>query len=94
MYKCLYTSRYLGTILGSSVISTTVLGDDQPVSMAVHFQLRHRVQVNKISKIWFHIHNHVFFVTLISSSKIVFVQQQSFDTVYNPVCAFWDFNLK
>ncbi|XP_072243314.1 adhesion G protein-coupled receptor D2 [Leuresthes tenuis] len=38
------SQRYLGTVLGSSVISTTVLGDDQPVSMAVHFQLQHRVQ--------------------------------------------------
>ncbi|XP_017288463.1 adhesion G-protein coupled receptor D2 isoform X1 [Kryptolebias marmoratus] len=56
------SQRYLGTILGSSIISTTVLGDNQPVSMAVHFQLLHRVQ-------------------------------QSVDTVYNPVCAFWDFNL-
>ncbi|CAB1321772.1 unnamed protein product [Coregonus sp. 'balchen'] len=36
--------RYLGTILGSSVISTTVLGDGQPVSMAVRFQLQHRAQ--------------------------------------------------
>ncbi|XP_030579644.1 adhesion G-protein coupled receptor D2 [Archocentrus centrarchus] len=56
------SQRYLGTILGSSVISTTVLGDDQPVSMAVRFQLQHRVQ------------NHD-------------------GTVYDPVCAFWDFNL-
>ncbi|KAM7392103.1 hypothetical protein PAMP_022738 [Pampus punctatissimus] len=54
--------RYLGTILGSSVISTTVLGDDQPVSTAVHFQLQHRAQ-------------------------------NPTGTVYDPVCAFWDFNL-
>lgn len=39
--------RYLGTILGSSVISTTVLADSQLVSAAVHFQLQHRVKVNK-----------------------------------------------
>ncbi|XP_026042536.1 adhesion G-protein coupled receptor D2 isoform X1 [Astatotilapia calliptera] len=56
------SQRYLGTILGSSVISTTVLGDDQPVSMAVRFQLQHRVQ-------------------------------NPDGTVYDPVCAFWDFNL-
>ncbi|XP_070820085.1 adhesion G protein-coupled receptor D2 [Chaetodon trifascialis] len=54
--------RYLGTVLGSSVISTTVLGDDQLVSTAVHFRLQHRVQ-NPTS------------------------------TVYDPVCAFWDFDL-
>ncbi|XP_019957904.2 adhesion G protein-coupled receptor D2 [Paralichthys olivaceus] len=56
------SQRYLGTVLGSSVISTTALGDDQPVSMAVHFQLRHRVQ-------------------------------NPTGTVYDPVCAFWDFDL-
>ncbi|XP_053727789.1 adhesion G-protein coupled receptor D2 isoform X3 [Synchiropus splendidus] len=56
------SQRYLGTILGSSVISTTILGDDQPVSTAVHFQLRHRVQ-------------------------------NTVNTVYDPVCAFWDFSL-
>ncbi|XP_029960793.1 adhesion G-protein coupled receptor D2 [Salarias fasciatus] len=54
--------RYLGTVLGSSVISTTVLGDDQPVSMAVHFQLQHRIQ-------------------------------SPLGTVYDPICAFWDFDL-
>lgn len=37
--------RYLGTILGSSVISTTVLGDEQPVSAAVSFQLQHAAAV-------------------------------------------------
>ncbi|XP_061115494.1 adhesion G-protein coupled receptor D2 isoform X1 [Conger conger] len=36
------TQKYMGTVLGSSVISSTVLGDGQPVSMAVHFQLQHR----------------------------------------------------
>ncbi|XP_040898830.1 adhesion G-protein coupled receptor D2 [Toxotes jaculatrix] len=56
------SQRYLGTVLGSSVISTTALGDDQPVSTAVRFQLQHRVQ-NPIG------------------------------TVYDPVCAFWDFDL-
>ncbi|XP_030273155.1 adhesion G-protein coupled receptor D2 [Sparus aurata] len=56
------SQRYLGTVLGSSVISTTVLGDDQPVSTAVHFQLQHRVQ-------------------------------NPSGTVYDPVCAFWDFGL-
>ncbi|XP_032434484.1 adhesion G-protein coupled receptor D2 isoform X2 [Xiphophorus hellerii] len=54
--------RYLGTVLGSAVISSTVLGDDQPVSMAVHFQLQHKAQ-------------------------------NSIDAVYDPVCAFWDFDL-
>ncbi|TMS03410.1 Adhesion G-protein coupled receptor D2, partial [Larimichthys crocea] len=56
------SQRYLGTVLGSSVISTTVLGDDQPVSTAVRFQLQHRVQ-------------------------------NPAGTVYDPVCAFWDFDL-
>ncbi|XP_040011105.1 adhesion G-protein coupled receptor D2 [Xiphias gladius] len=56
------SQRYLGTVLGSSVISTTALGDDQPVSMAVRFQLQHRVQ-------------------------------NPTGTVYDPVCAFWDFDL-
>ncbi|XP_033946176.1 adhesion G protein-coupled receptor D2 isoform X3 [Pseudochaenichthys georgianus] len=56
------SQRYLGTVLGSSVISTTVLGDDQPLSTAVHFQLQHRVQ-------------------------------NPTGTVYDPVCAFWDFDL-
>ncbi|KAM9858188.1 adhesion G protein-coupled receptor D2 [Aulostomus maculatus] len=56
------SQRYLGTVLGSSVISTTVLGDDQTVSTAVHFQLHHRIK-NPIG------------------------------TMYEPVCAFWDFNL-
>ncbi|KAI3372756.1 hypothetical protein L3Q82_022716 [Scortum barcoo] len=55
-------SRYLGTVLGSSVISTTVLGDDQPVSTAVRFQLQHKVQ-------------------------------NPTGTVFDPVCAFWDFDL-
>ncbi|XP_056275220.1 adhesion G-protein coupled receptor D2 [Pseudoliparis swirei] len=36
--------RYLGTVLGSSVISSTVMGDDQLVSTAVHFHLQHRVK--------------------------------------------------
>ncbi|KAF7648627.1 hypothetical protein LDENG_00153720 [Lucifuga dentata] len=54
--------RYLGTVLGSSIISSTVLGDDQPISTAVRFQLQHRVQ-------------------------------NPYGTVYDPVCAFWDFDL-
>ncbi|AWP06634.1 putative G-protein coupled receptor 144-like [Scophthalmus maximus] len=62
MSESVNITRYLGTVLGSSVISTTVLGDDQPVSMAVRFQLRHRVQ-------------------------------NPTGTVYDPVCAFWDFDL-
>ncbi|XP_068590357.1 adhesion G-protein coupled receptor D2 isoform X2 [Cebidichthys violaceus] len=56
------SQRYLGTVLGSSVISTTVMGDNQPVSTAVRFQLQHRVQ-------------------------------NPTGTVYDPVCAFWDFDL-
>uniref|UniRef100_A0A087XJY7 Adhesion G protein-coupled receptor D2 n=1 Tax=Poecilia formosa TaxID=48698 RepID=A0A087XJY7_POEFO len=59
------TQRYLGTVLGSAVISSTVLGDDQPISMAVHFQLQHKAQFS----------------------------QNSIDSVYDPVCAFWDFDL-
>ncbi|KAK0132954.1 Adhesion G-protein coupled receptor D2 [Merluccius polli] len=54
--------QYLGTILGSSVISSTVLGDNQPVSVSVRFRLQHKAK-------------H-------PSGK-----------VYNPVCAFWDFDL-
>ncbi|KAJ8388780.1 hypothetical protein AAFF_G00130130 [Aldrovandia affinis] len=38
------THKYMGTVLGSSIISSTVLGDGQPVSMAVRFQLQHRPQ--------------------------------------------------
>ncbi|KAJ0067841.1 hypothetical protein NL108_011077, partial [Boleophthalmus pectinirostris] len=56
------SQRYLGTVLGSSVISTTVLGDEQPVSTAVRFHLHHRTQGPS-------------------------------GTVYDPVCAFWDFDL-
>ncbi|KAM3611803.1 uncharacterized protein V6R79_024430 [Siganus canaliculatus] len=56
------SQRYLSTVLGSSVISTTVLGDNQPISTAVRFQLRHTVQ-------------------------------NPTGTVYDPVCAFWDFDL-
>lgn len=37
--------RYVGTVLGSSVISTTILSDDQQINMAVHYQLQHRVEV-------------------------------------------------
>ncbi|XP_038559048.1 adhesion G-protein coupled receptor D2 isoform X2 [Micropterus salmoides] len=56
------SQRYLGTVLGSSVISTTVLADDQTVSTAVRFKLQHKVQ-------------------------------NPTGTVYDPVCAFWDFDL-
>ncbi|KAJ0019639.1 hypothetical protein NQD34_007208 [Periophthalmus magnuspinnatus] len=56
------SQRYLGTVLGSSVISTTVLGDEQPVSTAVYFHLHHRTQ-------------------------------DPSGAVYDPVCAFWDFDL-
>ncbi|XP_058491570.1 adhesion G-protein coupled receptor D2 [Solea solea] len=56
------SQRYLGTVLGSSIISTTVLGDDQPVSTAVRFQLQNTVQNLP-------------------------------GTLYDPVCAFWDFDL-
>lgn len=51
MRGIVYISRYLGTVLGSSVISTTVMGDNQPVSTAVRFQLQHRVQVSRIPQI-------------------------------------------
>ncbi|XP_030000109.1 adhesion G-protein coupled receptor D2 [Sphaeramia orbicularis] len=56
------SQRYLGTVLGSSVISTTVLADAERVSTPVRFQLQHRVQ-------------------------------SPIGTVYDPVCAFWDFDL-
>ncbi|XP_063049872.1 adhesion G-protein coupled receptor D2 [Engraulis encrasicolus] len=56
------TQRSLGTMLGSSVISSTVLGDGQPISMPVRFQLQHK-------------------------------EQNPTGLVYQPICAFWDFNL-
>uniref|UniRef100_A0A8C1RHL7 Adhesion G protein-coupled receptor D2 n=1 Tax=Cyprinus carpio TaxID=7962 RepID=A0A8C1RHL7_CYPCA len=36
--------RHLRTVLGSSVISSTVLADGQPISMSVNFTLQHRIQ--------------------------------------------------
>ncbi|XP_016384428.1 adhesion G-protein coupled receptor D2-like [Sinocyclocheilus rhinocerous] len=36
--------RHLRTVLGSSVISSTVLADGQPISMAMNFRLQHRIQ--------------------------------------------------
>ncbi|KAL4622638.1 adhesion G-protein coupled receptor D2 [Arapaima gigas] len=54
------THKYIGVMLGSSVISSTVLGAGEPVSTAVHFHLQHR-------------------------------HQNPPGTVYDPVCAFWDF---
>ncbi|XP_073767385.1 adhesion G protein-coupled receptor D2 isoform X2 [Danio rerio] len=38
------SQRFVGTVLGSSVISSTVLADEQPVSVAIHFTLQHRLQ--------------------------------------------------
>ncbi|XP_051950579.1 adhesion G-protein coupled receptor D2 isoform X2 [Xyrauchen texanus] len=38
--------RYRGTVLGSSIISSTVLGDGQPISMTIHFTLQHSVSQN------------------------------------------------
>uniref|UniRef100_A0A8C4Z9D9 Adhesion G protein-coupled receptor D2 n=1 Tax=Gadus morhua TaxID=8049 RepID=A0A8C4Z9D9_GADMO len=46
-FSCVF--RYLGTILGSSVISSMVLGDDQPVSVSVRFKLQHKAQVRNHS---------------------------------------------
>ncbi|KAL2092421.1 hypothetical protein ACEWY4_012219 [Coilia grayii] len=60
------SQRSLGTVLGSSVISSTVLGDGQPISMPVRFQLQHKAQARTPNPIGF---------------------------VYQPICAFWDFNL-
>ncbi|KTF76880.1 hypothetical protein cypCar_00043520 [Cyprinus carpio] len=39
--------RHLRTVLGSSVISSTVLADGQPISMSVNFTLQHRIQRNE-----------------------------------------------
>ncbi|XP_036383454.1 adhesion G-protein coupled receptor D2 [Megalops cyprinoides] len=56
------THKYKGAVLGSSLISSTVLGDSRPISMAIQFQLQHR-------------------------------PQNPPGTVYDPVCAYWDFSL-
>ncbi|XP_051964197.1 adhesion G-protein coupled receptor D2-like isoform X2 [Xyrauchen texanus] len=40
---------YRGTVLGSSIISSTVLGDGQPISMAIHFTLQHRSQNTSVT---------------------------------------------
>ncbi|XP_051760044.1 adhesion G-protein coupled receptor D2 [Ctenopharyngodon idella] len=45
------SQRYLGTVLGSSVISSTVLADGQPISMAIHFTLQHRIQNSSVKLI-------------------------------------------
>lgn len=66
MCEFVYIIRYLGTFLGSSVISTTVLGDDQPVSTAVHYQLQHIAQVGEISQIstiFFLIRHNIHYLT-------------------------------
>ncbi|KAI4900826.1 hypothetical protein NFI96_024928, partial [Prochilodus magdalenae] len=36
--------KYLGTVLGSSVISSAVMGDGQLISLGVRFKLQHRTQ--------------------------------------------------
>ncbi|MGH0156227.1 UNVERIFIED_CONTAM: hypothetical protein FKN15_029743 [Acipenser sinensis] len=55
--------KYVGTVLGSSVISTTILSDDQQINMAVHYQLQHRVEYTP-------------------------------GIEFEPICVFWDFNLR
>ncbi|XP_041090289.1 adhesion G-protein coupled receptor D2-like [Polyodon spathula] len=55
--------KYVGTVLGSSVISTTILSDAQQINMAVHYQLQHRVEYTP-------------------------------GLEFEPVCVFWDFNLR
>ncbi|ROI74380.1 Adhesion G-protein coupled receptor D2 [Anabarilius grahami] len=45
------SQRYLGTVLGSSVISSTVLADGRPISMAIHFTLQHRIQNSSMTLI-------------------------------------------
>ncbi|XP_066569003.1 adhesion G-protein coupled receptor D2 isoform X2 [Amia ocellicauda] len=57
------SQKYLGTVLGSSVISTTVLGDNHPMNTSVYYELQHRLKTPAGTK-------------------------------YEPICAFWDFNLK
>lgn len=90
--KLVCVNRYMGTILGSSVISTTVLADSQLVSAAVHFQLQHRVKVNQhsLKLLLFLLANKC----LLLIYHIIFSFKNSPTTVYDPVCAFWDFNLK
>nr|XP_023696450.1 adhesion G-protein coupled receptor D2 isoform X2 [Paramormyrops kingsleyae]XP_023696451.1 adhesion G-protein coupled receptor D2 isoform X2 [Paramormyrops kingsleyae] len=56
------TQKYIGAVLGSSVISSMVLGQGRRISTAVRFHLQHR-------------------------------HQNLPGTEYDPVCAFWDFNL-
>ncbi|XP_041090378.1 adhesion G-protein coupled receptor D2-like isoform X2 [Polyodon spathula] len=55
--------KYVGTVLGSSVISTTILSDAQQINMAVNYQLQHRVEYTP-------------------------------GIEFEPVCVFWDFNLR
>ncbi|XP_015222520.2 adhesion G-protein coupled receptor D2 isoform X1 [Lepisosteus oculatus] len=38
------SQKHVGTVLGSSVISATVLGDNRPVNTAVNYELRHRLE--------------------------------------------------
>uniref|UniRef100_A0A8C1GBS6 Adhesion G protein-coupled receptor D2 n=1 Tax=Cyprinus carpio TaxID=7962 RepID=A0A8C1GBS6_CYPCA len=41
--------RHVRTVLGSSVISSTVLADGQPISMAINFTLQHKIQNSSLN---------------------------------------------
>lgn len=47
MYVCVF-DRYKGTVLGSSLISSTVMADGKFVSLGVQYKLRHHTQVTLI----------------------------------------------
>ncbi|XP_043914474.1 adhesion G-protein coupled receptor D2 isoform X2 [Protopterus annectens] len=55
--------KFLHTQVGSAVISSTVLANNEEVSTAVRYQLQHKTQ-------------------------------SPFDVVIEPICVFWDFNLR
>ncbi|TRY59978.1 hypothetical protein DNTS_021931 [Danionella cerebrum] len=40
--------RYMGTVLGSSLISTTVLADEHPISVSIHYTLQHKAQNSSV----------------------------------------------
>uniref|UniRef100_A0AAV2MVD1 Uncharacterized protein n=1 Tax=Knipowitschia caucasica TaxID=637954 RepID=A0AAV2MVD1_KNICA len=103
------SQRFLGTVLGSSVISTTVLGDEQPINTAVRFQLHHRTQSetssfmfppaqSETSSFCFHLRSETssfcFHLLRVRPHPLCFhLLRGSAGTVYDPVCAFWDFSL-
>lgn len=52
MYVCVCVfDRYKGTVLGSSLISSTVMADGKFVSLGVQYTLRHHTQVTLLVEI-------------------------------------------